>query len=161
MVRSPNSSSSFFEAVAIRLFGAAAEDVADAGKKSSVGLDLVDIGKKEITSLGNRLESLGEEVGLSKKLALGWAAAVHLLDDLAEAHPPILLCGLVGSDGHDQGDQTVLSGARNRRVVDKRLAEGNGLGHVRLVVSGKEEIVRHIGVSSKVYRRKQEQSRQK
>ena len=132
------------------LLAGTAKHAAQAGKDSSFSLDLVDIRKKQIGCVRCRLETLGEQIGLRKKLTLGGTAAVHLLDNLAEAHPPVLLGRLVGGNGHDECDQTILSGARDRRVVHKRLAKGNSLSHIGLVVPGQEEVVRHVGVSGKV-----------
>ena len=121
-----------------------------------VSLHGVDIRKQQLLGISGRLESFREDVTLGNQFAFGGGFAVNSLDNFVELDPSVFGGGNVGGDGHDQGNKTILTSAWNRRIVDKRLAEGNGFSDVGLVVTREEEIVRHIGISGKVWQRKRE-----
>jgi hypothetical protein len=111
---------------------------------------LISIWEKKVTWVGRWLEALWEQFGFSEQLTLVRGSAVDRFDNFTERDPSILGSRLVGGHGHDESNETVLTGTWDWSVVDERLAESNGLGDVGLVVTGKEEIIRHIGVSGKV-----------
>lgn len=110
----------------------------------------VNIGGEKVGGVLGRLESIGEHIVLGNQLALCRRGAVNFLDNFVELDPTVLGGGLVGGDGHDEGNKTVGTGAWNGCVVDEGLAESNGFGNVGFVVSGEEEVERHIGISGVV-----------
>ena len=111
---------------------------------------LVNIWQQEVLGGIAGSESLWEDIGFGNEGAFLWGPAVDGLDDIGELDPSVFLGGNVGGNGHDQGNQTVLPGTWNGGVVDQGIAKGNGFGNVGLVVSGKEEIVRHVSISGEV-----------
>jgi hypothetical protein len=114
----------------------------------------IDIGQQQVRRVDDRSESLREDITLGDQFAFRGCPAVNTLDDFIELDPSVFSGGLVSSNGHDEGNETILASARNRGVVHKRLTEGNCFRHIRLIVTGKEEIEGHISISSKVCEKK-------
>mmetsp|Transcript_7418 Transcript_7418/g.15926 ORF Transcript_7418/g.15926 Transcript_7418/m.15926 type:complete len:418 (+) Transcript_7418:306-1559(+) len=126
------------------------ESIAETSLRSFSTLLFVDVRNQQILGLFGSPESLGEHLVLCHQGALGGRGAVDLLDDFVEFDPAVFGGGLVGGNGHDEGDQTIGTGARHGFVVDQGIAKGNGFRDVCLVVSGQEKVKGHVGVSGVV-----------
>ena len=111
---------------------------------------LVHIGQKQIPRVINRSESLGQDIGLSHHVAASGVGAVNLGNNFIELDPSLLLRRLVSGKSHDKGDKTIRTGAGDSRIIDKRLAELNGLLDIGFVVTGEEEIIGHISIAGEV-----------
>ena len=111
-------------------------------------LSLVEIRGEKVSGIVAGLESFWEHIVLSNQFAFCRRGAVNLLDNFVELDPTVFGGRFVSGNGHNEGNKTVGTSAGNGSIVDKRVAESNSLGNVGFVVSGEEEVERHIGISS-------------
>jgi hypothetical protein len=124
------------------------------GHDTGVSLLGIYIRQKQVGCFYSRPETLREDITLGNQLTRLRGFAVNRRNHLIEFDPSVLGSRLIGGNSHDESNKTILTSARNRGIMDKRIAKGNGFAHIGFIVTGKEEIIGHVGIASEVWGRK-------